>query len=73
MTSTIYSGPNFLRDRLLSSVPASSSLSSLSLNPANVAGGNSSTGTVTLSGAASTGGAQVALSSNNGQLAYLRA
>jgi hypothetical protein len=50
----------------LSSVPASSSLSSLSLNPASVAGGNSSTGTVTLSGPAPTGGAQVALSSNNG-------
>src|SRR5467141_2601407 len=50
----------------LSSVPASSSLSSVSLNPASVAGGNSSTGTVTLSGAAPTGGAQVALSSNNG-------
>src|SRR6266576_2292915 len=50
----------------LSSVPASSSLSSVSLNPASVAGGNSSTGTVTLSGPAPTGGAQVALSSNNG-------
>src|SRR5258705_3715640 len=35
----------------LSSVPASLSLSSLSLNPTSVAGGNSSTGTVTLSGA----------------------
>jgi len=50
----------------LSSVPASSSLSSLSLNPANVAGGNSSTGTVTLSGPPLGGGAQVALASNNG-------
>src|ERR1700704_3190915 len=50
----------------LSSVPASSSLSSVSLNPTSVAGGNSSTGTVALSGAAPTGGAQVALSSNNG-------
>src|SRR6266699_2820049 len=50
----------------LSSVPASLSLSSLSLNPASVAGGNSSTGTVALSGPAPTGGAQVALSSNNG-------
>src|ERR1700704_4906177 len=52
----------------LSSVPASSSLSlsSLSLKPTSVAGGNSSTGTVTLSGPAPTGGAQVALSSNNG-------
>src|SRR6266404_2490874 len=50
----------------LSSVPASSSLSSVSLNPTSVAGGNSSTGTVALSGPAPTGGAQVALSSNNG-------
>jgi hypothetical protein len=50
----------------LSSVPASLSLSSLSLNPTSVTGGNSSTGTVTLSGPAPTGGAQVALASNNG-------
>src|SRR4029077_8836464 len=49
----------------LSSVPASLSLSSLSLNPTSVTGGNSSTGTVTLSGLAPTGGAQVALSSSN--------
>ena len=49
----------------LSSVPASLSLSSLSLNPTSVTGGNSSTGTVTLSGPAPTGGAQVALSSSN--------
>jgi hypothetical protein len=40
-------------------------LSSLTLNPASVAGGNSSTGTVTLNGPAPTGGAQVALSSSN--------
>jgi hypothetical protein len=44
---------------------ASVSLASLSLNPASVVGGNSSTGTVTLSGAAPTGGAQVTLSSSN--------
>jgi hypothetical protein len=49
----------------LSSTPASVSLSSLSLNPTSVAGGNSSTGTVTLSGAAPPGGAQVALASSN--------
>ncbi|HEV2195113.1 MAG TPA: hypothetical protein VGR55_06005 [Candidatus Acidoferrum sp.] len=49
----------------LSSTPASVSLSSLSLNPTSVSGGNSSTGTVTLSGAAPAGGAQVALSSSN--------
>ena len=40
-------------------------LSSLAVNPASVTGGNSSTGTVTLSAPAPTGGAQVALSSNN--------
>jgi hypothetical protein len=49
----------------LSSAPASLSLSSLSLNPTTVTGGNSSTGTVTLSGPAPTGGAQVTLSSSN--------
>jgi len=49
----------------ISSAPAPASLSSISLNPASVTGGNSSTGTVTLSGPAPTGGAQVALSSSN--------
>ncbi|MGB4786379.1 MAG: hypothetical protein WAQ77_16825, partial [Candidatus Acidiferrum sp.] len=49
----------------LSSVPASLTLSSLSLNPTSVTGGNSSAGTVTLSGPAPTGGAQVTLSSSN--------
>ena len=46
--------------------PARVTLSSLTLNPTSVTGGaQSSTGTVTLSGAAPTGGAVVALSSNN--------
>src|SRR5437016_790357 len=45
--------------------PPPPTLASLGLNPTSVTGGNSSTGTVTLSGAAPTGGAQVALSSNN--------
>lgn len=49
----------------LSSTHASVSLSSISLNPTRVTGGNSSTGTVTLSGPAPTGGAQVALSGSN--------
>jgi hypothetical protein len=49
----------------LSSALASVSLSSLSLNPTTVTGGNSSTGTVTLSGRAPAGGATVALSSSN--------
>jgi len=41
------------------------SLSSLALNPSSVAGGNSSTGTATLSGPAPAAGAQVTLSSSN--------
>ena len=45
--------------------PPSVSLSSLSLNPTSVTGGNSSTGTLTLSGPAPSGGAQVTLSSTN--------
>src|SRR5882762_8689476 len=58
--------PAVLDFELSSSAPASVSLSSLTLNPSNVTGGNSSTGTVALSGPAPAGGAQVALSSNNG-------
>jgi hypothetical protein len=56
------------RSALLTVTPASpppATLSSLSLNPTSVTGGNSSTGTVTLSGPAPAGGAQVALSSSN--------
>jgi len=56
----------------LSSAPASLSLSSLSLNPTSVTGGNSSTGTVTLSGPAPAGGAQVTLSSSNTTVARAR-
>jgi hypothetical protein len=41
------------------------SLSAVSVNPTSVVGGASSTGTVTLTGAAPTGGALVTLSSNN--------
>ncbi|MCU1241707.1 MAG: hypothetical protein JWO71_2433 [Candidatus Acidoferrum typicum] len=47
------------------SAPAPTSLASVSVNPPSVTGGNSSTGTVTLSGPAPSGGAQVALSSSN--------
>ena len=43
----------------------SSQLSAVSFNPASVAGGSSSTGTVTLNGPAAAGGSVVALSSNN--------
>jgi LmbE family N-acetylglucosaminyl deacetylase len=41
-------------------------VSSLSVSPGSLTGGNAATGTVTLSGPAPAGGAQVALSSNNG-------
>jgi Domain of unknown function (DUF4082)/Bacterial Ig domain len=46
--------------------PPLPTVSSLLLNPTSVIGGTSSTGTVTLSGPAPAGGAQVALSSNSG-------
>lgn len=45
--------------------PSPVTLSSLTLSPASVTGGNSSQGTVTLSGAAPSGGAAVTLSSGN--------
>ena len=46
-------------------VPPPPVLSSVTLSPGNVNGGSSSTGTVTLSGAAPSGGAMVNLSSNS--------
>ena len=46
--------------------PPPPTLASLTLNSTSVTGGNSSIGTVTLGGPAPAGGAQVALSSNNG-------
>ena len=45
--------------------PTSAKLSSVTLNPASVSGGSSSTGTVTLSAQAPSGGALVSLSSAN--------
>ena len=45
--------------------PVAATLSSLTLVPATVIGGNSSTGTAVLTGPAPTGGASVTLSSNN--------
>jgi outer membrane protein assembly factor BamB len=45
--------------------PVATTLSSLTLSPTTVIGGNSSTGTAVLSGPAPTGGVNVALSSNN--------
>ena len=47
------------------STPSSVSLSSLSLDPTAVVGGNSAIGTVTLTSAAPSGGLEVSLSSNN--------
>jgi hypothetical protein len=49
--------------------PPPPTLTSLTLSPASVTGGNSSTGTVSLSGPAPSGGAQVALSSSNTSIA----
>ncbi len=46
-------------------------LSSLSLNPTSVVGGNSSQGTVTLTGVAPSGGTQVSLSTNSPTLTTL--
>ena len=46
--------------------PPPPTLASLTLNPASVFGGQSSTGTVTLTGPAPAGGAQVFLSTSNG-------
>jgi hypothetical protein len=57
--------PAILDFELSTSTPVTVSLSSLSLNPTSVIGGNSSTGTVTLSGAAPASGATVTLSSSN--------
>ncbi len=57
--------PAVLEFEQSSSAPASVALSSLSLNPTSVTGGSSSAGTVTLSGPAPAGGAQVTLSSSN--------
>jgi uncharacterized repeat protein (TIGR03803 family) len=49
--------------------PATVTLSSLTLNPIRVSGGNKSTGTVTLTAAAPSGGAVVTLSSSNTSVA----
>jgi len=55
-------------DAMVSSPAASApaAISSLSLNPSSVIGGNSSTGTVTLTAPAPGGGAAVSLTSSNG-------
>jgi len=51
--------------------PAAPWLSSLTLSPSIVSGGSSSVGTVTLSGAAPTGGAVVTLASGDGMIAVV--
>jgi hypothetical protein len=59
---------NVTKSATLTINPSGSSgatLSAVSLNPASVAGGSSSTGTVTLSGAAPAGGVSVSLSDNS--------
>jgi hypothetical protein len=53
--------------------PGAAALSTLALNPSTVTGGNSAQGTVTLTNAAPSGGAQVALSSSNAAAASVPA
>jgi hypothetical protein len=65
--------PAILEFELAPSTTTSLSLSSLALNPTSVVGGNASTGAVTLSGPAPTGGAQVTLSSSNTTVARVPA
>ena len=57
----------------VSSAPATASLSSLGLSPTSVVSGSSSTGTVTLTAAAPSGGLSVALSSSNASVASVPA
>ncbi len=52
--------------KLLQNAPVNASLKSVSLNPTSVTGGSSSTGTVTLTAAAPSGGALVKLASSIG-------
>jgi len=66
--SGTYGGAN--QSATLTVTPAAAvTLSSLTLNPTSVSGGNSSTGTVTLSGNAPSGGAVVTLTSGNTSVA----
>ena len=51
--------------RAHSTVPGPASLTAVTVNPTSVVGGNASTGTVTLSGGAPSGGAVVSLGSSN--------
>jgi hypothetical protein len=62
-TATTFPGPGCVVPNQGTSTPVT--VSSLALDPSSVAGGNSSTGTVTLSGAAPSGGAGVSLKSSS--------
>jgi hypothetical protein len=64
--SAIYSGTT--KSATLTVNPSPATLSSVSVSPASVVGGNSSTGTVTLSGSAPSGGVTVSVSTNNSAL-----
>jgi len=70
---TIQGNYNGAKSTVLTVLPASVALASVSLNPTSVVGGTNSTGTVTLSGTAPTGGAVVALSSSNSAVASVPA
>ena len=63
ITATL--GSSSMQASLTISPQATATLSSLTLNPTRVSGGNNSTGTVTLTAAAPSGGAVVTLSSRN--------
>jgi len=66
ITATITATYNSVsKTAALTVAPPAPALSSVSVNPTSVAGGTSSTGTVTLGSAAPSGGISVALSKNN--------
>jgi hypothetical protein len=60
-----FQSDNYWIDVLFNTGTGSLTLSTLTMNPTSVTGGNPSTGTVTLSGPAPSGGALVSLSSSN--------
>lgn len=72
--SAAYGGTTRTASLMVNPAPPSVTLASLTLSPTSVTGGvQSSTGTVTLSGAAPSGGAQVTLSSSNTAVAQMPA
>ena len=68
-----YLSTNYWVDVVFTAAAGPVALSSVTLNPVSVTGGNPSTGTVTLSGPAPSGGAVVSLSSNNPAIASVPA